>query len=110
MREFEVFIPIAFFLAVAMIVKIITDNRTRQKLIDKGMVDEKVKFLFLKGQEEPMTSLKWGLVLIAIGIGLTLNMLFPSIAESPASIGIMFLFAGVAFIGYYMIIKNKVKE
>lgn len=110
MHNLEFLIPIASFAMIVLIVKYITDNRTRQKLIDKGMVDEKIKYLFVRGQEEPMSSLKWGLVLIAIGVALTLNVMFPAIAEGPASIGVMFLFAGIAFIVYYMIVKSKLKE
>jgi len=51
----EALIPVFIFMPVALIIKIISDNNIRRKLIDKGMVDENVKYLFLK--KEPLRRL-----------------------------------------------------
>lgn len=106
-NSMEILIPLGFFWMVAMIVKIVTDNRTRQKLIDKGMVDEKVKYLYTRNlQENPLQSLKWGIVLVGIGIALAIGQLFPMM-EGPALMGLMFIFAGIAFVIYYILAKKQ---
>lgn len=110
MQNLEFIIPIAFFWMVAMIVKIVTDNRTRQKLIDKGLVDEKVKYLYARDlRENPLQSLKWGIVLVGIGIALAIGQIFPMM-EGPALMGLMFIFAGIAFVIYYILAKRQTPQ
>lgn len=106
MHGAEVLVPISFFLGIALIVKIVTDNRTRQKLIDKGMVDDKVKYLFRRGLDNPLSSLKWGMVMLGIGVALAVAELFPYISESTV-MGLMFLFAGIAFVVYFFIARKQ---
>ena len=62
--DMEFLIPIAFFIIVAVIVKFIIDHKTRRLLIEKGIVDEKVKYLFRNGIQ-PFSSMKWGICPIA---------------------------------------------
>ena len=57
------------FIALAYIVRTIAENRIRHKLIDKGMVDDNVKYLYTsKLSYNVPSSLKWGMVLIAVGV------------------------------------------
>lgn len=108
MNNLEILIPISLFYIVYLIIKTVSDNRLRQKLIDKGLVDEKVKYLFVKNTElQPMPSLKWGIVLIAIGVALFVNAIFPLLMEGPASFGFVSVLAGLAFIVYYFIAKSQ---
>ena len=108
MNNLEILIPISLFYIVYLIIKTVSDNRLRQKLIDKGLVDEKVKYLFVKNTEmQPMPSLKWGIVLISIGIALFVNSMFPLLMEGPASFGFVSVLAGLAFIVYYFIAKSQ---
>ncbi len=108
MNNLEILIPISLFYIVYLIIKTVSDNRLRQKLIDKGLVDEKVKYLFVKNSElQPMPSLKWGIVLIAIGVALFVNAMFPLLMEGPASFGFVSVLAGLAFIVYYFIAKSQ---
>ncbi len=102
-------IPIAFFFAVAAIVKFISDNRTRRMLIEKGMVDEKVKYLY-KDSVQPLSSMKWGLVLIGIGLALLIGQVFRYDISQEATVGLMFLFAGLGFVIYYFMAKNKLSD
>ena len=111
MHNMEVLIPIAFFVMIYLIVKSITENRTRQKLIDKGIVDDKARQLLEATRESPQrNALKWGMVLIAIGISLALANVFPYLFDGPAGVGLMFLFAGAAFIVYHFVAKGQEKE
>ena len=62
----------------AILLKIVTDTFTRHKLINKGLIDEKVKYLFTQQQAaQPLSSMKWGMVLVAIGLALLLKQFWP---------------------------------
>lgn len=106
----EALIPVFIFMPVALIIKIISDNNIRRKLIDKGMVDENVKYLFLKKQSShPISNLKWGMILIGIGLPLLLKQIFPSVISDEGMIGMMFILAGLGFICYYVIAKKELE-
>ena len=109
MKGMEFLIPIAFFLAPVILIKIISDNRVRHKLIDKGLVDEKVKYLFSENLTlQPLSSIKWGLVLIGIGLALFIGNL--SDLHEELIFGLMFIFAGVGFFVYYFLANQEMKK
>ncbi len=102
--------PVIFFSLVA-IVKIISDNRLRRILIERGKLDENIKFIFQNRAElNPLSSVKWGLVLIGIGLALLLGQLFPYTFADEAILGLMFLFAGIGFLVYYALMKKQLAE
>ena len=106
MHSVEILVPIAFFAAIVYIVKIVSDNGLRNKLIQRGQVDENIKYLFLKPTgEHPLVSLKWGMVFVAIGIALFLRSVVPGLTDI-MMMGWMFLLAGIAFVIYYFLAKN----
>lgn len=112
-------IPIAFFVFIAYMVKIVSENRTRRFLIEKGQVNENVKFLFSdRFSYSVPSSLKWGMVLIAIGaaiiIGRILDAALPStygeFDGEAMTFALMFIFGGVALIVYYALAIKMVKK
>ncbi|MFQ5584110.1 MAG: DUF6249 domain-containing protein, partial [Calditrichia bacterium] len=105
----EILIPIALFISMVAIVKILDDNKTRRKLIDKGLVGEDVKFLY-QSTSQPLSSVKWGLVLIGLGLALLIGQFAGEDISDTITIGLMFLFAGIGFLIYYGIAKKKIKE
>lgn len=106
----EILIPLFVFLPVALIIKIISDNSLRRKLIEKGMVDENIKYLFMKRYTfHPMSNLKWGFVLIGIGLPMLLSQMLPRTLSDTGIFGLMFIFAGIGFVAYYLIAKNTIE-
>lgn len=104
---------IGFF--VLELVKVVSENRVRGKLIDKGMVDEKVKLLFAPRQaNEAASSLKWGLVLIAVGLAFSFAFVIhrwvPAGVRDEITAGAVFSMAGLAMIIYYIIARNQEKK
>lgn len=96
-------VAIIFFSIVA-VIKIITDNMVRRKLAEKGMVSEEVKYLYADTLEfHRPGSLKWGMVLIAIGLAILIGQLLPYKIADELTISAMFIFAGLALILYYFI-------
>jgi Domain of unknown function (DUF6249) len=112
----EIFIPAIIFGFFAYVIKILSDNRVRNRLIEKGLVDEKVKFLYHSDiRLKNFTSIKWGMLLIALGLALLIGQLLPYDDHEELTMGLMFLFGGVAFLAYYfmakrMLDKNPVAE
>ena len=104
MTEAVIIVP-AVFLAFVMIVKIISDNRVRKQLIEKGMVQDGIKLMSVNRISEPLSSMKWGLALVAIGAALFIAELLP-LYSNEATFGLIFLLVGIAFIAYYFITRR----
>lgn len=99
------------FGSIAIMLKIITDMVTRHKLIDKGLVDEKVKFLYNGGsRSRALNNLKWGMVLIGIGVAALAGSLAPDYFDEAGVLGLMFIFGGVGFLAYYILLAKHEKD
>ena len=99
------------FVTVAWVIKTLSEARTRNRLIEKGLVNPQVKHLFNQSQDlRSLSSLKWGMVLVAIGAAALIAQLFPYYTDGEITIGLMFLFAGIAFLIYYPIAEKRVKK
>ncbi|MFC1492992.1 DUF6249 domain-containing protein [candidate division KSB1 bacterium] len=98
--------PVGFFLIVALIVKWALEHRIKSKLIDKGVDTDTAKMLLQRlpspGGNYP-TSLKWGLVLIAIGAAFLISEFSPRYWSDYGTLALVFIFAGAALIVYYFI-------
>lgn len=101
----EIFVPLGFFALVAYISKLISDTRIRRKAIEAGLSEEKAEAFYHGRWTEPSTrsALKWGLVVMALGLGLLLVELFTISFESPFAYAVLLLATGIALLGYYLI-------
>ncbi|HER00211.1 MAG TPA: hypothetical protein ENO22_12800 [candidate division Zixibacteria bacterium] len=111
----EVLIPLGAFWVIYMVIKISLDYKTKKALIEKGQVNENIKFL-ARHQNGFMASLKWGLVLLGVGIGL-LGYKFAELEtydvrgdEEVLAFGMMALFAGIGLVVYYFIALRMSRE
>lgn len=101
---------VAFFAIVA-IFKIIADTVVRKRLIDKGMVDDKIKFLYNgSAKAKALANLKWGIVLIGIGLAALLSYIFPDFISEGGAVGLIFIFAGIGFLIYYFLLSRIARE
>ncbi|MCB2201740.1 hypothetical protein KQH51_02975 [bacterium] len=99
------------FFAFAYIIKILADARTRNKLIEKGLVDKNVQHLFAPDKElQTLSSLKWGMVLVGIGLAWLLRELFPYDISGEGAVGLMFIFGGAAFLIYYPLASSYLRR
>ena len=102
-----IFVLGVIFASILLFTKMISDNRMRNKLIEKGMVNEDVKYLYGNRFEGSVpSSLKWGIVLTGIGLAFLIGRLVPEEIEAEITISAMFLLAGLGLIIYYLIGKN----
>lgn len=96
--------PVAVLAVFAIVVKMFLDHQIRKKLIDKGAVDENVKFLFDTGpKSKELSAVKWGLLSIAMGIALFVGTFMSDrYYGDQTTVGLMFLLGGMALIAYYI--------
>jgi len=109
--DLDMFIPIVLFIVFGFIVKLISDNKVRKMLIEKGQIDENVKFLFQSsGISNKNSSLKWGIVLVSVGLAVFIGQMFPHRIHDEMIIGLMLVFGGIALIVYYFLAKRYLNE
>ena len=107
-KMWEMLPLIAMFIIVPIIIKQLTENKTRRQLIEKGLVDEKIKYLFPdKPKDYVSSSLKWGMVLIAVGLAVFAGQMVSPDLKEEVTIGCMFTFGGLALVFYYAIASKK---
>ncbi|NOY61071.1 MAG: hypothetical protein GXO75_19340 [Calditrichaeota bacterium] len=102
-------VPIVFFIVFAAIIKILSDNKTKRILIEKGMLDENVKYLYGDRYDYNVpSSLKWGMVFTAIGLAIIVGRVLGNFMydSDQITIALMFVFGGMAMILYYFIAKK----
>ncbi len=110
-KAWEMLPLVVFFGVVAYVIKIILDNATRKKLIDKGMVDENVKYLYLdKPSSQTLSALKWGMVAIGIGIAIFVGQMVQYDLREEVTIGCMFILGGLALVIYYPIANRMLDK
>jgi hypothetical protein len=110
-KAWEMLPLIVFFGVGAYVVKIILDNATRRKLIDKGMVDENVKYLYVdKPTSQSLSALKWGMVAIGIGLAIFIGQMVQYDLREEVTIGCMFIFGGLALVIYYPIANRMLQK
>jgi len=99
------------FGSILLAVKFLTEFFLRRRLIDKGLVDEKVKYLFADvGMTHLLSNIKWGMLLIAIGLALFWKQFSPYRVEDETIFGLMFLFGGIGFLVYYFVAKSYIEK
>ncbi|MCX6835342.1 MAG: DUF6249 domain-containing protein [candidate division Zixibacteria bacterium] len=108
--EDAIIVGIVFFSIVA-VVKIIADAATRRRLLEKAAADpQAVQHLSLHPELANLSSLKWGMVLIGIGLAWMISLWMPHYWHEETMFGLMFLLAGIGMLAYYPIAQRKIKK
>jgi hypothetical protein len=107
--DVEILVPLGFFAAIVWIVKIISDNRIRRKVLDQRVSDELAEAILQKGQSDPsvLGALKWGLVVLAVGASLLLMGILSVDVDEPLGYGLLFSAAGGGLVAYYLIASQR---
>jgi hypothetical protein len=106
----EVMIVAIIFFSCVGVIKIISDNRLRRKLIERGPVDPKTMQLPVFQQASILSSLKWGFVLVGLGFALLIGQLLPSEVDGEVIVGGMFLLGGVGLLLFYFIADRLTRK
>ncbi len=101
----DIFVPISIFGMVLGIVYLFIRKRERLALIEKG-VDASI----FMTKKQTNATLKWGLFLIGLGVGLLIaEILVKSTSMTPeaAYFSMIFLFGGIALLVSYFLERKK---
>ena len=103
----EIIVPLGLFLSLAYatvgVTRAITDSRVRRRLLESNTSVELANAVVASPRREPMLgeTLKWGMVIGALGLALILLQFLPFDADDPIASGILLLSAAIALLGYY---------
>jgi len=115
----EVLIPLSMFAAIAVVLWKYFDSRhkIRAMIIERGLIDENLKFLFgsVTSQPNRYSTLKWGLVALFIGISLLVVIPLQQYRwaqqhDGELITGVIFVAGGLAFLIYYAMVSRREKE
>lgn len=99
------------FFSIVTVIRIIANNNIRRKLIERDLVNEKTKYLYTSTFEGQVpSSLKWGIVLIGVGLAILIGQMLPSDISDEVTISGMFIFAGLGLILYYFLASRIMKK
>ena len=117
MNPAEVLVPVIFFLVIggAIGLMLLTRHKERMILIEKGLHADEIKALYERNKPRPLnplSSLKWGLILVCIGFAVILGMYLHTTYNVEGGVypGLMALFGGVGLILFYLLARKKVIE
>ncbi len=84
--------------------KIIADTYLKRKIINTNAPESLADAVLGASKSKNADSaLKWGLVVVGLGISMIFIEIFPTAKSTSLSIGIMFLGAGAGLLAYYFI-------
>lgn len=112
---FNDLVPIAFLVSVAFtlvgITKVISDGRTRRRLIEAGAAPELARVIAGAPKEDPglYGTLKWGIVTGAVGLALILVQFLPYRSNEPIVPGVILVFAAAGLLTYYASARRLVR-
>jgi len=108
MFDTSTLVPIAFLLSVAFtlvaMTKIISDGRTRRRLIESRAAPDLVRAVVTPATEDLglYSALKWGILTGAVGVALIVVQFLPYRPNQPIVLGVILVFAAAGLIAYYL--------
>ena len=107
--DFALFVPIAFFFAVVMAIKVVVDSRLRRRLAETNPSEELMKQMMAADEvARRLSALKWGLVLTLLGLAFGIIDGANMASDSPGAWGILLAAAGVGLLAYHGI-ANRIR-
>lgn len=106
-----VFVLLVIFGGIIGIIRVIQDSRLRQRVLEKGTIDDQTRHLLTRGYGAGhLNNLKWGMVLVAVGAAALIGQFLPYDMNDGGVVGLMLVFAGLAFLIYYPIAQKYERE
>jgi hypothetical protein len=109
-------ITLIIFLSVTLIVGtfLLTRHRERIQMIEKGMTAEEIRGMIQFGgfKPNPLSSLKWGMVFIGVGLAAVIGMWLHSafMVDEGVIPGLIAVFGGIGLVVFYFIADRKARS
>jgi hypothetical protein len=102
------FIPMVFAVCVVVAIRVVVEARLRRRLAETHASEDLVRTLLLADQENRRhASLKWGMVLVLLGLAFGVIDVANLGPEDPASYGLMFGAIGIGMISYHLLQRSR---
>jgi hypothetical protein len=102
---------VGFFAFVLGMTKVLSDNWTKRTLIGSRVSDDVIRTLFRKQSDpEIFAALKWGIVLVSLGLGLIVSQQLHASFQEPLAWGVVLVSGGVGLLVYYAIARALVRR
>jgi len=103
----EILVPMGFFASVVLILYVYFTSRNKERL---ALIEKGADASLFKTSSKPFPTLKIGMFLIGIGIGILMGNIvatLTSLEQEVAYFSMILLFGGASLICFYLIEKNK---
>ncbi|MEO8160278.1 MAG: hypothetical protein ABI588_02585 [Arenimonas sp.] len=108
--NFDALIPISFFIAVVMAIKVVVDSRLRRRLAETNPSEELMKQMMAADEvARRLSALKWGLVLTLLGVAFGIIEATGLNSDNPGAWGILLAAAGIGMLAYHAL-ANKFRN
>lgn len=114
MSVFNVLMPIGILGSIGaslyLIIKAITEYILRKKMIEKGYVNDENQSILKQHQTEGrFSALKWGIIILSVGIALIVIHSAHVDPETPLPYGIFAVCLSGGFLAYYFIVRKDLR-
>lgn len=105
--NFEILIPISLFICITYAIKVVVDARVRRQMVTVGGSEELVRSV-LQSEElrRRHSSLHWGVVLVALGIGFALIQSLGWQDLTAGLVAVLALATGLGNLVFYVIARR----
>ena len=105
--NFEILIPISLFICIVYAIKVVVDARVRQRMVNAGGSAELVNSV-LRDEElrRRHSSLRWGIVLLSVGLGFGLIQWFGWQEVTPGLIAVLAGATGLGNLVFFAISRR----
>src|SRR5262245_15092678 len=104
----EFLIPIAFFAAIAYIFKVVVEARTRGKILAANVPEDLIRsMLHVEEMQKRHSALRWGVVMVCMGIGFALIDRMDWHDAGPGAIAILLGATGLGNLAFYAIARKS---
>jgi len=98
------------FWGILAIVREVSQNKLRHRIVDKGLTGVNVQNLFHREAGGRQGSLKWGILLLGVGLVLLASQIISTEFSDEATFGVMFVTAGVCLLVYYFVAPKNAEK
>ena len=105
--NFEILIPITLFISIAYAIKAVLDARVRRAMITSNGSEELVRSIMAgEDMRQKHSSLRWGITLLAVGLGFGLIEAYGWQELTPGVIAVLAGATGLGNLAYYFISRR----
>ncbi|SFR91836.1 hypothetical protein SAMN05216570_0612 [Dyella sp. OK004] len=104
----QILVPLALFICVTYTIKVLVEARLRHQLFKNNGSEELVRSILQAEQiQRRHASLRWGLVLVALGIGFGLIQWFGWQEINPGVVAVLASVAGLGNLAFFAISRRE---